>query len=92
MHDILLTCFFPFPEEVEVDLARAEDELPDALGVLRGWPLIGNEALELAARVHIVERGPALWQAEKRLWRHDDQRLAERQRDLDWAFSTFLHL
>ena len=76
------TCILPLLEEVIIDLARAEDELPDAIGALRSGTVIGNEAFEIAARDHLVERGPALWQAEKGLWCHDDQRLAERQRDL----------
>ena len=78
----LLTCFLPLSEEVVVDLARAEDELPDTVGVLRGGPVVGDEAVELAAGGQVVEGGLALRQAEERLWRHDDQRLAEGQRDL----------
>ena len=56
VQDILLTCFFPFPEEVIVDFAGAEDELPDAVGVLRGGPVVRNEAMELATGGQLVER------------------------------------
>ena len=60
----LLTCFLPLSEEVVVDLARAEDELPDTVGVLRGGPVVGDEAVELAAGGQVVEGGLALRQAE----------------------------
>ena len=77
------TCILPLLEEVIIDLARAEDELPDAVRVLRGGTLVRNESLEGAAGDQLVERGPAFRETEKGLWRHDDQRLAERQGNLE---------
>src|SRR5688500_14402936 len=64
-------------QEVEVDLARAQDDAPD-LGAVDELIGLGQDAPERRARPEILQPRHRILVAQQRLRRHHHQRLAER--------------